>query len=90
MKRKLFVLLTVLAIVSIALAACGSAATPQTAPTAAPQATEAPPKPAAAEKTVTIGFTSSLTGSQEVSSKRQVAGFNLWMKQVNDAGGLKL
>ncbi|MGB3061906.1 MAG: amino acid ABC transporter substrate-binding protein, partial [Anaerolineae bacterium] len=75
MKRKLFVLLTVLAIVSIALAACGSAATPQTAPTAAPQATEAPPKPAAAEKTVTIGFTSSLTGSQEVSSKRQVAGF---------------
>ena len=90
MKRKLFVLLTVLAIVSIALAACGSAATPQAAPTAAPQATEAPPKPAAAEKTVTIGFTSSLTGSQEVSSKRQVAGFNLWMKQVNDAGGLKL
>ncbi len=90
MKRKLFVLLTVLAIVSIALAACGSAATPQPAPTAAPQTTEAPPKPAAAEKTVTIGFTSSLTGSQEVSSKRQVAGFNLWMKQVNDAGGLKL
>jgi branched-chain amino acid transport system substrate-binding protein len=37
-----------------------------------------------------IGFTSSLTGAQEVSSKRQVAGFNLWMNQVNDAGGIKL
>ena len=90
MKRELFVLLTVLGLASMALAACGAAATPQPAPTTAPQATEAGPKPAATEKTVTIGFTSSLTGSQEVSSKRQVAGFNLWMKQVNDAGGLKL
>jgi branched-chain amino acid transport system substrate-binding protein len=39
---------------------------------------------------VVIGFTSSLTGSQEVSSKRQVNGFNLWMNRVNEAGGLKL
>jgi branched-chain amino acid transport system substrate-binding protein len=39
---------------------------------------------------VVIGFTSSLTGSQEVSSKRQVNGFNLWMNQVNEAGGIKL
>lgn len=90
MKRQLFVLLTVLVLASMALAACGAAATPQPAPTTAPQATDAPAKPAATEKTVTIGFTSSLTGSQEVSSKRQVTGFNLWMKQVNDAGGLKL
>jgi branched-chain amino acid transport system substrate-binding protein len=42
------------------------------------------------EETVIVGFTSSLTGSQEVSSKRQVAGFNLWMNQVNEAGGIKL
>ena len=42
------------------------------------------------EGPVVIGFTSSLTGAQEVSSKRQVAGFNLWMKQVNEAGGIKL
>jgi branched-chain amino acid transport system substrate-binding protein len=40
--------------------------------------------------TVTVGFTSSLTGAQEVSSKRQVNGFNLWMEQVNGAGGLSL
>jgi branched-chain amino acid transport system substrate-binding protein len=39
---------------------------------------------------VVVGFTSSLTGSQEVSSKRQVNGFTLWMKQVNEAGGVKL
>ncbi len=42
------------------------------------------------EGPVVIGFTSSLTGAQEVSSKRQVAGFNLWMNQVNEAGGIKL
>jgi len=56
-------------------------------------ATEAPAEatePPAAAKTVVIGFTSSLTGSQEVSSKRQVNGLNLWMDQVNQAGGLKL
>jgi branched-chain amino acid transport system substrate-binding protein len=31
-----------------------------------------------------------LTGNQEVSSKRQVNGFTLWMNQVNDAGGIQL
>jgi branched-chain amino acid transport system substrate-binding protein len=46
--------------------------------------------PASQEGPVVIGFTSSLTGAQEVSSKRQVAGFNLWMDQVNEAGGIKL
>ena len=43
---------------------------------------------ASQEGPVVIGFTSSLTGAQEVSSKRQVAGFNLWMEQVNEAGGI--
>jgi len=42
------------------------------------------------EETVVIGFTSSLTGAQEVSSKRQVNGFQLWMNQVNEAGGITL
>jgi branched-chain amino acid transport system substrate-binding protein len=42
------------------------------------------------EKTVVVGFTSSLTGKMEVSSKRQVNGFNLWMEQVNEAGGVTL
>jgi branched-chain amino acid transport system substrate-binding protein len=100
MKRSLFSLFTLLVLVGLVLSSCGggTAATepPAAQPTEAPattQATEAPAAtepPAAAEKTITIGFTSSLTGAQEVSSKRQVAGFNLWMNQVNEAGGIKL
>jgi branched-chain amino acid transport system substrate-binding protein len=89
MNRKLFVLLSALVFASLLLAACGPQATPPpAAATEAPaqSATEAP----AVEKTVTIGFTASLTGAQEVSSKRQVNGFNLWVDQVNEAGGLTL
>ena len=95
MSRKLLALTSLFAIVALVLAACGPAATtaaPTTAPTEPPQATAEEPQATAAlvEKTVTIGFTSSLTGAQEVSSKRQVNGFNLWMNQINDAGGLEL
>jgi len=39
---------------------------------------------------VTIGFTVSQTGSLNVESTRQTNGLNLWMKQINDAGGIKL
>ncbi|MAT95986.1 MAG: hypothetical protein CL608_02365 [Anaerolineaceae bacterium] len=39
---------------------------------------------------VVIGFTASQTGSQNVSSTRQVNGLNLWMDQVNEAGGIAL
>jgi ABC-type branched-subunit amino acid transport system substrate-binding protein len=39
---------------------------------------------------VTIGFTISKTGSLNVESTRQTNGLNLWMKQVNDAGGITL
>ena len=104
MSRKLLALTSLFAIVALVLAACGPAATtaaPTTAPTEPPKATaeepqataaptQAPAEPTLVEKTVTIGFTSSLTGAQEVSSKRQVNGFNLWMNQINDAGGLEL
>jgi len=97
MKRSLFTISTVLVLMGLILSACAPGATPTEAPVA-PQPTEAPAEeqpaateaPVATEETVTIGFTSSLTGAQEVSSKRQVAGFNLWMNQVNEAGGLKL
>lgn len=85
---------TLLMLASLFIASCGPQATE--AP-AEPVATEAPAEPAAteapaepAERTVVIGFTSSLTGSQEVSSKRQVNGFNLWMEQLNEAGGVTL
>ncbi|HIE24735.1 MAG TPA: hypothetical protein EYP74_01915 [Anaerolineales bacterium] len=58
------------------------------APVAEEPAEEAPAAPEA--QTLTIGFTSSITGKYEVSSKRQVNGFSLWMKQVNEAGGITL
>ena len=62
-------------------------------PTEAPAETEEPvstEEPMAEEATVVVGFTSSLTGNQEVSSKRQVNGFTLWMNEVNDSGGIAL
>ena len=98
MKRSLFNWLVVLVLASMLLSSCGGGAQPTEVmeEPAAPAATSAPAEPAApaepvmVEKTVVIGFTSSLTGSQEVSSKRQVNGLNLWMQQVNDAGGIQL
>jgi len=94
MKHKFLKVLALLLVAAMFLAACGPQATEAPPPAAteapandAPAATEAP---VAVEKTITIGFTSSLTGSQEVSSKRQVAGFNLWMNQLNEAGGITL
>ena len=102
MKGKIVKLLTLLMVASMFLAACGGAATEAPAEPAEPAApaepaepaepapTEAPAEPVMEEVTVTIGFTSSLTGAQEVSSKRQVNGFTLWMDQVNEAGGVTL
>jgi ABC-type branched-subunit amino acid transport system substrate-binding protein len=45
---------------------------------------------AAAEKTVIIGFTASQTGKLNMEGMRQVNGLNLWIEQVNKAGGGKL
>jgi branched-chain amino acid transport system substrate-binding protein len=97
MKRTLFSVLALVALLSIALAGCGPAAAPPTE--AAPAATQAPEEqpteaatgaPAAAEQTAIIGFTASLTGSLNVESTRQKNGLQLWMDQVNAAGGVKL
>jgi len=44
----------------------------------------------AAEKTVVIGFTAYRTGKLNVEGMRQINGVNLWIEQVNKAGGLKL
>jgi len=49
------------------------------------------PEPATpGEITAVIGFTVSQTGSLNVESTRQTNGLNLWMKQINEAGGIKL
>lgn len=100
MKRSLSSILTLLVLLGLLLSACGSSApTDEPAPAAPAEPAEpaapaeepaAPAEPVMTEQTVVIGFTSSLTGAQEVSSKRQVNGFLLWMNQVNEAGGLKL
>jgi branched-chain amino acid transport system substrate-binding protein len=93
MKRSLSVSAALLILVAMLLAACAPAPAPTAAPAAPEPAQPAAPEPAepvAVEKTITIGFTSSLTGSQEVSSKRQVNGFNLWMNEVNESGGITL
>ncbi len=45
---------------------------------------------AAAEKTVTLGFTASQTGKLNVEAIRQINGLNLWIEQTNKAGGIKL
>src|SRR6185369_8928285 len=100
MKHTLFNLFALLVVLSLALTACGSGATP--APTEAPVATtvvtEAPATTEAVtattapavEKTALVGFTASLTGKLNVESTRQSNGFKLWMDQVNAAGGITL
>jgi ABC-type branched-subunit amino acid transport system substrate-binding protein len=99
MKRSIFSILTLLVLLGLVLSACGGSAPAEEPAAPAPQEPAAPAQqeepaapaePVMTEETVVIGFTSSLTGSQEVSSKRQVNGFLLWMNQVNEAGGVKL
>ncbi len=45
---------------------------------------------AQAPKNVVIGFTASQTGKLNVEAIRQINGLNLWIEQVNAAGGVKL
>lgn len=59
------------------------------------KATEAPQEqpaeaPQAKEIVLTVGFTESKTGKLNVSSSRQSQGLRLWMKQINQAGGIQL
>jgi len=65
---------------------------PAAAATSAPKAAE-PTKsaaPAGPAKKLLIGFTASQTGAQQVASKKQVEGLQLWLDDVNKAGGIKL
>jgi branched-chain amino acid transport system substrate-binding protein len=68
--------------------AAATSAPATSAPATQPPATSEEPQ--ATEKTLTIGFTSSQTGSLNVESLRQQKGLQLWMDQVNAAGGIKL
>ena len=97
MSRKwIFVFVLVLTL-ALTLAACGGQKAATEAPKAEQPAAEQPaaeqPKqeaPAAKEQTVVIGFTASQTGKYNVSSTRQTTGLQMWMDDVNNAGGIKL
>ena len=97
MKRISMSIFALAALLSLLLAACAPAATPTQAPAPTqppqeePSATQPPAtEPPAQAKVVTIGFSASLTGKLNVESTRQKNGLQLWMDQVNAAGGLKL
>lgn len=83
-----------LLLASFVLAAC--APTPATEPPAPPPpqpTSEGAPPPTEVpmeEITLKIGFTASQTGSLNVESTRQVNGLNLWMEDVNGAGGIPI
>jgi ABC-type branched-subunit amino acid transport system substrate-binding protein len=49
-----------------------------------------PTSAAAADKTILIGLTASKTGKLNVEATRQINGLDLWVEQVNKAGGIKM
>ena len=66
-------------------AACGGAVvTPSSVPN-----TSSGPSAITTTKLV-IGFTASLTGAQQVTSKKQTEGIQLWIEDVTKAGGIKV
>jgi branched-chain amino acid transport system substrate-binding protein len=82
-------ILALLMLVALVVTSCAPAATPTAVPTKpAAKPTEKPSE--SVTKTMVIGYTASLTGSLEVSAGRQSKGLQLWMKQLNDAGGITL
>jgi ABC-type branched-subunit amino acid transport system substrate-binding protein len=94
MKSRLLVGPTLVVLAALILGACAQPA-PTAAPTAVPpEVTSEEPAAATAvpmeEVTLKIGFTASQTGSLNVESTRQNNGLNLWMEQVNSAGGIQV
>ena len=90
MKRALSVFFVLLVVASLALAGCQAAPPAAAAPAAAPAADTASSADAPAEMTAVIGLTASQTGKYNVESTRQLNGLNLWISQVNAAGGIAL
>jgi hypothetical protein len=103
MKRKLSVLLAILAILVLVLLATGCAqgepaanSSSANVPAAANEgAGEAASDASAGESIVAnaealIGFTASQTGSYTVESTNQINGLNLCMEQIEESGGVEL
>jgi len=99
--KRLHVWTVLFVVLALVLGACGTttsttttegstgttAAPTTTAATGTTEATTAPPMET---QTVTIGFTASITGKYNTESTRQVDGLQLWMDDVNNAGGIHL
>ena len=82
-----------LLLVGCAPAAPGGAATVAEGTAAAPDTasgTASGTAATAAGDTLLIGYTASVTGKLNVESTRQTNGLNLWIEQVNAAGGIQL
>jgi ABC-type branched-subunit amino acid transport system substrate-binding protein len=74
-----------------ALVACGATSSPSPQGGGASQTPgAASATPQAKPKTVVIGFTTSQTGKLNVESTRQQDGLQLWIDEVNEAGGIAL
>lgn len=84
-KRNVSMLITMLVLLAMFVVACGGGSEPAAD-------TEAGGEAASGDGGVTavIGFTASTTGKYNVESTRQINGLNLWMDQVNSAGGIEL
>lgn len=63
-----------MAAVAVLLAACGTAV----------------PSGNAGTRPLVVGYTASVTGAQEVTSRKQVEGIKLWADEVTKAGGIRL
>lgn len=97
MTRKFHLVTGLLVLAALVLSACGGAATtappvPTQPPAQPTQPSEEPPPapPATEPEMLTVGFTASQTGNLNVESTRQMNGLQLWMNQVNEAGGIQL
>jgi len=73
------------ALVGLVATACGGTAAPTSSPGASTQASAA-----ATTQKLVIGFTASQTGAQNVASKKQTEGIQLWVDDVTKAGGIKI
>ena len=90
MKRIFLTLFFLFMVAALALSACTPAQTATEQTTGGETTGEQTGGEEMTEVTLTIGFTASTTGKYNVESTRQINGLNLWMNQVNEAGGVKL
>jgi len=91
MKRATSIMSAVLILASLVFSACvpQPSGTQPSSPTS-PGSVETEAPTVGKEITALVGFTASQTGKLNVESTRQINGLNLWIKQVNAAGGVKL